>query len=285
MELILVARCAGRSHRVVVRLPHVLAASAVVLTLGVTMAYATQQADRAAKAPRAAAATPVPEAPRADAGVVESVAALERRLAELDRRGERLLRMAGYEPDDWIAAPAGESPRTTRAPRDETLPAVSRLRAALDDRRLAYAALESIFTLDDVRRRLLPTLMPLEPALLVSEFGWRPDPFTGEAAHHEGVDFVGAPGATIRAAGGGRVVYSDFHPQYGNMLALDHGDGIITRYAHADRRLAEVGDVVSRGATIGVVGSSGRSTGVHLHFEVRRRGVPLDPAQFLRLRG
>ncbi|HWI15556.1 MAG TPA: M23 family metallopeptidase, partial [Burkholderiales bacterium] len=149
----------------------------------------------------------------------------------------------------------------------------------------ALGALESLFALDDVRRKLLPTSLPLEVGAHSSDYGWRTDPFSGQRTYHEGIDFMAEHGAPILAAAGGVVVYSDFHPQYGNMLEIDHGNGLVTRYAHAAKRLARVGDVVTRGAQIGEVGSSGRSTGNHLHFEVRRNGAPLNPAQFLRLRG
>ena len=79
------------------------------------------------------------------------------------------------------------------------------------------------------------------------------------------------------------VVFSDVHPQYGNMIEIDHGNDLITRYAHASKRLVKVGDVVLRGVKIGEVGKTGRATGTHLHFEVRQRGAPVNPTQFLRL--
>ena len=279
MRLILVARYAGCSRRIALDAQQLALAALTVMLLGVTMAFATQQAAREPAPPT------VPSVPREAAGpdTAAALAALTARLQELDRRTERLLALAGYEPDDWLDLDQRPVPRAARD--DAPATTLERLRERLDQRRVAYAALETLFTLDDVRRRLLPQLMPLDPAWIGSDFGWRPDPFTGDAAFHDGLDLLAEPGSPIRAAGGGVVVYSDFHPQYGNMLALDHGHGLVTRYAHAERRQVEVGDVVARGETIGVVGSSGRSTGVHLHFEVRRRGVPLDPAQFLRLRG
>jgi murein DD-endopeptidase MepM/ murein hydrolase activator NlpD len=92
-------------------------------------------------------------------------------------------------------------------------------------------------------------------------------------------------GTPIVAAAGGVVVYSDFHPQYGNMIEIDHGNNLITRYAHASTRLVKAGDVVLRGAKIAEVGKTGRATGTHLHFEVRQRGAPQNPTQFLRLPG
>jgi len=90
-------------------------------------------------------------------------------------------------------------------------------------------------------------------------------------------------GTPFRAAAGGVVVFSGVHPQYGNMIEIDHGNDLITRYAHASKRLVKVGDLVLRGAKIGEVGKTGRATGTHLHFEVRQRGASVNPARFLRL--
>ncbi|MGH8650444.1 MAG: M23 family metallopeptidase, partial [Burkholderiales bacterium] len=90
-------------------------------------------------------------------------------------------------------------------------------------------------------------------------------------------------GTAFRAAAGGVVIFSDVHPQYGNMIEIDHGNDLISRYAHASKRLVKVGDLVLRGAKIGEVGKTGRATGTHLHFEVRQRGAPVNPTRFLRL--
>ena len=92
-------------------------------------------------------------------------------------------------------------------------------------------------------------------------------------------------GTPILAAAGGVVVFAAFHPQYGNMIEIDHGNDLVTRYAHASKLLVKVGDVVLRGSKIAEVGNTGRSTGTHLHFEVRHRGAAQNPARFLRLPG
>ena len=98
---------------------------------------------------------------------------------------------------------------------------------------------------------------------------------------HEGVDYMAPQGALIHASAGGVVTYSDNHSQYGNMIEIDHGNDIVTRYAHASRLLVKVGQVVWRGEKIAEVGSTGRSTGSHLHFEVRHKGIAQNPARFL----
>ncbi|OWT73005.1 MULTISPECIES: M23 family metallopeptidase [unclassified Achromobacter] len=128
----------------------------------------------------------------------------------------------------------------------------------------------------------LPTSMPLEGyAYLSSSYGWRRNPVTGRYAMHEGVDFPAPRGTPIEAAAGGVVTEAGPESGYGNMLEIDHGDGMSTRYAHASELLVKKGDVVERGQIVARVGSTGRSTGSHLHFEVRLAGQPLDPKLFI----
>jgi murein DD-endopeptidase MepM/ murein hydrolase activator NlpD len=114
-----------------------------------------------------------------------------------------------------------------------------------------------------------------------SGFGFRADPFSGRAALHTGLDFPSEVGTPVHAAAGGVVLMSEVHPEYGRLVELDHGNGLVTRYAHNSKVLVKAGDLVKRGQVISEVGTSGRSTGAHLHFEVLVDGVPQDPAKFL----
>jgi len=123
--------------------------------------------------------------------------------------------------------------------------------------------------------------LPLDHVTLGSPFGNRDDPFTGRRAFHSGLDFAAAPGTAIHAAAGGTVVSAGFRSDYGWVVEIDHGNGLRTRYAHASRLLVKTGDVVAPGATIAAVGSTGRSTGPHLHFEVLRSGEATDPRRYL----
>ncbi|MBS1187487.1 MAG: family metallopeptidase [Burkholderiaceae bacterium] len=132
-----------------------------------------------------------------------------------------------------------------------------------------------------IQSRLLPTIQPVEASYNASGFGVRIDPFSGRRAVHEGIDFSAAPGTPIVAAAGGVVISAEYHHEYGNMLDIDHGNDIITRYAHTSRLHVNVGDIVKRGQHIADVGSTGRSTGPHLHFEVRVKGVAQNPHKFL----
>ena len=127
----------------------------------------------------------------------------------------------------------------------------------------------------------LPSRLPVESADLVSSFGNREDPLTGRRAFHAGLDFAAERGTLIRAAAGGKVTYAGFRSDYGWVVEIQHGNGLSTRYAHASRLLVKTGALVMPGDRIAAVGSSGRSTGPHLHFEVLRNGEAADPRHYL----
>jgi murein DD-endopeptidase MepM/ murein hydrolase activator NlpD len=127
----------------------------------------------------------------------------------------------------------------------------------------------------------LPTRAPVPEAELSSPFGNRGDPITGRRAFHAGLDFAAEYGSPIRAAAGGTVAFAGFRPDFGWMVEIDHGNGLSTRYAHASRLLVAARALVAPGEEIAKLGSSGRSTGPHLHFEVLRHGEPVDPRRYL----
>ena len=162
---------------------------------------------------------------------------------------------------------------------------INRLGRHLDDRADQLAVMESMLLRERVKQNALPSALPVATGWFSSNFGWRLDPFTGKNAFHEGVDFMAEAGSDIMAAAGGIVIYSDYHDSYGNMVEIDHGNGLVSRYAHASRRLVKVGDIVLRGQKIAEVGSTGRSTGPHLHFEVLYKGAPQNPTRYLHASG
>jgi murein DD-endopeptidase MepM/ murein hydrolase activator NlpD len=127
---------------------------------------------------------------------------------------------------------------------------------------------------------MMPSVRPVEGPV-GSGFGFRADPISGRAALHSGLDFPADVGTPIVAAAGGLVIANEWHPAYGHVLEIDHGNGLVTRYAHCSRLLAPVGALVKQGQVVAEVGNTGRSTGPHLHFEVLLDGVPQDPAGFL----
>lgn len=160
-----------------------------------------------------------------------------------------------------------------------------RLSMMLDERTDKLEALETLLRSEKLSSSVLPSVMPVDTDWYSSGFGYRIDPFTGKRAFHEGVDFSAKAGTPIRAAAGGVVVYSDRHPEYGKMVEIDHGDDMVSRYAHASRLHVEVGQVVLQGQKIAEVGSTGRSTGPHLHFEIRHKDIPQNPSRFLKKPG
>lgn len=148
-----------------------------------------------------------------------------------------------------------------------------------------YGLMDAVLTQQKLNRWQAPANLPTASGAHSSLFGWRIDPFTGRQSFHEGVDFVGDVGTPILAAAGGTVITAEFHPQYGNMVEIDHGNGITSRYAHATKLLVSAGDVVKAGDKVSLLGSTGRSTGPHLHFEIRYKGVPQNPLYFVSIAG
>lgn len=218
---------------------------------------------------------------------------LQARLARLDALGSRLSKSAGLKGDEFVfdAPPPGRGGADAgAAARQWSLRQIGaeldQLTGYLEDRSDKLRFLESTLAEKNALALIMPARSPIKGAhFSSSSFGWRADPFTGMNTFHEGIDFAAQTGESILAAGGGVVVYADRHPQYGNMVEIDHGNDLVTRYAHASRLIAKVGDVVLQGSKIAEVGSTGRSTGPHLHFEVRHRGVAQNPARFLRKPG
>lgn len=213
---------------------------------------------------------------------------MQAQLMRLDALGERLSALAGLKPNEFRfneVPGRGGAISTSVPPQDLSMTDFSRhldqLSRQMENRTDYLGVLESTLFEARMKRKLLPTIPPVEGAWNASSFGWRIDPISGQQALHEGVDFISEVGTPIFAAAGGVVTMAEFHHQYGNMIEIDHGNDFTTRYAHSSRLLVKVGNVVQRGRKIAEVGSTGRSTGPHLHFEVRYKGVAQNPARFL----
>jgi murein DD-endopeptidase MepM/ murein hydrolase activator NlpD len=152
------------------------------------------------------------------------------------------------------------------------------------EQRLARATF-AVTQAEQIRRivQRLPVNRPMPPEFeQTSGFGPRNDPFTRAIAMHTGIDFRAPSGSVVRAAGAGKVIEAAWVGGYGNMVEIDHGNGLTTRYAHLSAITVAVGDQVAKGGTVGRVGSTGRSTGPHLHYEARLDGEPMDPSRFIR---
>jgi len=213
---------------------------------------------------------------------------MQAQLQRLDGLGARLAKMSGMKPSEFSfdLAPAQGGPYLPASPQNEVSmeslgQQLDGLRVLLGDRSDKLVALETLLQQDRLDKKMLPSIAPVKSSWYSSNFGWRLDPFTGQNALHEGVDYMVPQGTPIYASAGGVVVFAGPHPQYGNMVEIDHGNQITTRYAHASSVLVKVGEVVRRGHEVARVGSTGRSTGNHLHFEVRYRGIAQNPVRFL----
>lgn len=216
---------------------------------------------------------------------------MQAQLLRLDSLGERLAELSGIKPQEFLFNQTlGQGGALSTLPSqdisfDEFNSKINELSLTLDDRTDKLGALDTFLLQDRLKKKTLPTFAPVEVKWFTSSFGLRIDPFTGKSAFHEGIDFIAEIGTPIMAAAGGVVVYSDYHPEYGNMIDIDHGNDFVSRYAHAAKRLVKPGQVVLRGQKIAEVGNTGRSTGPHLHFEVRHKGLPQNPTRFLKAPG
>lgn len=216
---------------------------------------------------------------------------MQAQLMRLDALGERVQGLAGVKPEEFnfkeMPGRGGMAPSGTSTHGVHTL-GMTEFQKMLDAmaKDVEYRAdymnvVETALMRDKIKFKLLPTIQPVNVSYNASGFGWRLDPFTGRGAFHEGIDFPAPTGTSIVAAAGGVVIAAEYHHQFGNMLEVDHGNDMVTRYAHASKLLAKVGDIVKRGQHVADIGSTGRSTGAHLHFEVLVKGVQQDPHKFL----
>ena len=229
--------------------------------------------------------------------MAHKVGEMQAKLLSLQMMGERVSGLAGVKAADLQPADtaASASARAGREGRDgkggpfrplrgSSLETLNQSLAELDDR---VALNADVFTLVESRllesrlqALLVPSTRPVDGPV-GSGFGFRYDPFNGRQALHTGLDFPADPGTPVHAAAGGVVQGIEWHPEYGRLLVLDHGNQLVTRYAHLSQVHVAVGDLVRRQQKVADVGSTGRSTGPHLHFEVLVQGVPQNPARFL----
>lgn len=222
--------------------------------------------------------------------MAQKVGEVQAKLIKLEAMSERVSSAVGVKPEELgDAAPkrggAQGGPFVpflagSRVSLEQLQTAVGALDAETDQRSDLFTLLESRLLESRLRALMVPNSRPVEVAV-GSGFGFRSDPFSGRAALHTGLDFPAESGTPVHAAAGGVVLLTEYHPEYGNVVELDHGNGLVTRYAHNSKVLVKAGDLIKRGQMISAVGTSGRSTGAHLHFEVLVDGVPQDPAKFL----
>ena len=218
---------------------------------------------------------------------------LQARMMRLDAQSQRLAKLAGEKDKQAPAAnakPAANMPLDGRGgplvlarPMTELdlQKAIAKLTDAVDARDDSLSSIEAKILQQSVLKEMLPNGAPVAVAFNSSSYGWRIDPFTGGKAFHEGLDFPANSGTAIHAAADGIVSFAEHTPDYGNIVKIEHGSGLETRYAHASKLLVHAGERVVKGQEVAEVGSTGRSTGPHLHYEIRLNGESLDPRKYL----
>ncbi len=208
---------------------------------------------------------------------------MQAKMVQLETLGDRVSGLAGLNPGD-IKSSMGSGGALVGS-RSLTMEELQATLADLDKLTDQWfdlmTVMESRLFDQKIKKLMLPTQQPVAGGILGSSFGWRIDPINGQSALHTGLDFPSLPGTPIVAAAGGVVLVQEYNSAYGNMVEIDHGNDLVTRYAHASRVFVKKGDLVKRGQKIAQVGTTGRSTGSHLHFEVLVQGVFQDPQKFL----
>ncbi|MCF7983279.1 MAG: M23 family metallopeptidase [Thiohalocapsa sp.] len=203
--------------------------------------------------------------------------------------GQRLVEMAGLNGEEFDfenPAPSGgpDDPLLRDNGVDEVSQDLAKVLAELDDRKRKLVLLETLIMERDLKRQTVPEGWPLlSGGVVTSKFGYRRHPITGRRSMHTGIDIAGKTGSDIVAMADGLVIFSGRKSGYGNIVEIRHANGLETRYAHNQRNVAKEGDLVRKGQVIAKLGSTGRSTGPHIHFEVRRNGEAINPMQYLDL--
>ena len=203
----------------------------------------------------------------------------------LDALGKRLTEMAdidsrefNFDRDPPSGGPEGEG---TSAQIPDLSSMLAQLEQRVDLRESQLSALENLILARELRQEIHPEGRPVAKGFISSYFGERADPFDGTEAFHKGVDFAGSAGSNVTAVAAGVVTWAGERSGYGRLIEINHGDGFVTRYAHNERTLVSVGQTVKRGEPVALMGSTGRSTGPHVHFEVLRNGRQVDPLSFV----
>ncbi|MCG8434764.1 MAG: M23 family metallopeptidase [Gammaproteobacteria bacterium] len=225
----------------------------------------------------------------------EDIGALSVRLGQLhahimrlDALGERLTKMAGLQEGefDFGTDPAQGGPEIfvegDNLPTLNFIQTLDNISAQIADREKQLAVLENLLMNRNLQNQVRPAGRPVKSGWISSYFGVRTDPFTGRPARHYGIDFAGTLGAEIIAVAAGVVTWAGPRYGYGQLVEINHGNGYATRYAHNQEILVKVGDTVKKGQMIAQMGSSGRSTGPHVHFEVLYNGKVVNPLSYIK---
>ena len=223
------------------------------------------------------------------AALTVRLAEIQSRVMRLDAVGERLVDSAGLHPDEFDFATAPSVGGPIAAPESNYLvpeisEAIQQLADRITSREQQLEVLHDLFAAQKFSEDTFVAGRPITKGWMSSRYGYRADPFTGRSAWHAGVDFAGKDGSDIVSVAAGVVTYSGDRYGYGNLVEVNHGNGYTTRYAHCKEIKVAVGDIVRKGDVVALMGSTGRSTGPHVHFEVYKNGRTVDPAAYIHRR-
>lgn len=214
---------------------------------------------------------------------------MQAQLMRLNALGSRLTRMAGLDAREFNfsveAAMGGPEKAAASSNPPELMDSLDRLTREIERQQERLSALENLLLDRKLNAAVTPSGWPVEGGWISSGFGVRADPFNGHQSYHEGVDIASNMGSPVLAMGDGVVTHSGEKAGYGLLVEVTHESGLVTRYAHSSAVLVRVGDRVQKGQSIALVGTSGRSTGPHLHFEVVRNGASVNPMRYLQQAG
>ena len=298
MHIILVSNRLATAKTFSVSLRLALAVGIALLCVALAASFVLFRSPAQASAPEVASVSTLLPAtdPKPEVEVRENISSMAVKLGEmqaelmrLDSLGDRISKLTG------LAVPKKEKPTVegrdgqggplihpaVPLAAEELQREIDRLADAVEESADNLTALESQLMERRIKSSLLPTLVPIDAKRIGSVFGRRIDPIAGVKASHEGIDFVADTGTPIVASAGGVVGTASFHPEYGYLVEIDHGNEFSSRYAHLSKIKLKQGQIVKRGQLVGLSGNTGRSTGPHLHFEVRFKGVAQNPERFL----
>jgi murein DD-endopeptidase MepM/ murein hydrolase activator NlpD len=212
---------------------------------------------------------------------------MQAQMLRLNALGGRLVSQSDLDKGefDFDAVPALGGPEDfahrESVPLADFLSMLDQLETEMEDRDQKLSVLESLLLSRSLSERVMPSGRPVEDGWLSSRYGKRNDPFTGKQDFHNGLDFAGKKGSEVIAVGDGVVSWAGKKSGYGYLIEINHGNGYATRYGHNQSHMVKVGDTVKKGQQIALMGSTGRSTGPHVHFEVLRNGKKVNPSSFI----
>jgi murein DD-endopeptidase MepM/ murein hydrolase activator NlpD len=212
---------------------------------------------------------------------------MQAQMLRLNALGDRLVEQGSLDKEefDFDAVPAvggpGESEAVQSVPLADFLSMLDALGSEMQDREQKLSVLESLLMSRSLHERVMPSGKPVADGWLSSKYGKRNDPFTGKQDFHKGLDFAGKKGSEVITVGDGVVSWAGKRSGYGNLIEVNHGNGYSTRYGHNQKHLVKIGDKVTKGQQIALMGSTGRSTGPHVHFELLRNGKTVNPSKYI----